>query len=83
MQDTPADFVHATLKDLGAARRRAGQIAMADLLGYSVPPEGVADNYPFNAVAFMRTLPEAWQDEVHEVIVFTYHNERTPRPDEV
>lgn len=63
---------------LEEAQRRAANIAMGDLLGCSEPPEGVSDQYPFNAVAFMKTLPQDWQVPVDRVIAYVYHNEDRP-----
>ena len=60
------------------AKRTAASIAVGDLLGYSEPPEGVEDNYPFNAVAYRKTLPKEWQAEVEDVIVYVYHHEQWP-----
>ena len=61
------------------ARAKAIRLAWGDLLGYSEPPEGVADQYPFNAIAFVRTLPTEWQDDVEDAVMFVYHNERSPK----
>ena len=52
--------------------------AMADLYGCSEPPEGIADNYPFNAVAFLKTLPEVWRADINEAIAYVYHHEHYP-----
>ena len=39
------------------AMNKVAHVAFADLIGASEPPDGVADNYPFNAVAWVRSLP--------------------------
>ncbi|KKN17574.1 hypothetical protein LCGC14_0964400 [marine sediment metagenome] len=64
--------------DKAQAIRHVAQVAMGDLLGMSEPPDGVADQYPFNAVAWRKSLPEEWQREAEEALVFVYHNERMP-----
>lgn len=63
---------------LAEAKVMVAHVAMADLLGYSTAPEGVADNYPFNACAWRDWFPSEWYDELEDVIVFVYHNERLP-----
>ena len=60
------------------AIHKVAQVAMADLIGTSEPPEGVPDQYPFNAVAWRKSLPAEWQDEAEEALVYVYHNERMP-----
>lgn len=60
------------------AIRHVAQVAMADLIGTSEPPDGADDQYPFNAVAWRKSLPADWQDEAEEALVFVYHNERMP-----
>ncbi len=60
------------------AIRHVAQVAMGDLLGMSEPPDGVDDQYPFNAVAWRKSLPAEWQDEAEEALAFVYHNERMP-----
>lgn len=60
------------------AMRKIAQVAMADLLGYSEPPEGEQDAYPFNAVAWRKSLPNEWQKDAEKVLVYVYHNERFP-----
>ena len=60
------------------AIRHVAQVAMADLIGTSEPPEGTDDQYPFNAVAWRKSLPEEWQDEAEEALAYVYHNERMP-----
>lgn len=57
---------------LESAKKRAASIAFADLIGTS------GDGYPFAAVKFRKSLPAEWQDEVEDVVVFVYHNERKP-----
>ncbi|KKM23932.1 hypothetical protein LCGC14_1610260 [marine sediment metagenome] len=37
------------------AIRHVAQVAMADLIGTSEPPEGTDDQYPFNAVAWRKS----------------------------
>ena len=60
------------------AVRHVAQVAMADLLGCSAPPEGIEDNYPFNAVAWRKSLPQEWQAEAEEALRYVYHNEKMP-----
>ena len=60
------------------ALKKVARVAMADLMGYSEPPDGVEDNYPFNAVAWRKSLPLAWQREAEAVLVYVYHNEEIP-----
>ncbi len=60
------------------AKQKVAQIAMGDLLGMSEPPEGVPDNYPFNACAWRDWFPARWYDELENVIRFVYRNERIP-----
>ena len=60
------------------AIRHVAQVAMADLIGTSEPPESVHDQYPFNAVAWRKSLPEDWQDEAEEALTYVYHNEKMP-----
>jgi hypothetical protein len=64
-----------TLED---AKVKVGKVAMGDLFGASEAPEGVADNYPFNACTWRDSFPLEWQDELEQVIRFVYHNERLP-----
>ncbi len=60
------------------AIRHVARVAMADLIGMSSPPDGVTDNYPFNAIAWKNSLPAEWQDEAEEALAYVYHNERMP-----
>lgn len=60
------------------AMRKVARVAMADLLGYSEPPEGVRDEYPFNAVAWRKSLPVEWQRDAEAVLVYVYHHEEEP-----
>ncbi len=60
------------------ARDMVARVAMGDLLGMSEPPEGVQDNYPFNACAWRDWFAPEWRDELEDVIAFVYHNERLP-----
>ncbi|MFW6125519.1 MAG: hypothetical protein ACOC58_00275 [Chloroflexota bacterium] len=60
------------------AMKKVAQVAMADLLGGSEPPPGMADNYPFNALAWKKTLPKEWQDDAERVITHVYHTETMP-----
>lgn len=57
---------------------KIAQTALGDLLGYSQPPLGARDEYPFNAVAWRRTLPDEWQAEADEVLAYVYHHEAMP-----
>ncbi len=66
------------MRPIEAAKRKIARIAMADLGGASVPPEGVADNYPFNACTWRDSFPTEWYDELEAVICFVYSNERLP-----
>jgi hypothetical protein len=61
------------------AMRKVAQVAMADLVGCSEPPPGVADHYPFNALAWKKTLPNEWQADAEKVIVHVYHTETMPK----
>ena len=60
------------------AMKRVAQVAMGDLIGYSEPPPGVPDNYPFNALAWKSTLPVEWRADAERVIVHVYHTETMP-----
>ena len=61
------------------AMKKVAQVAMADLLDSSEPPPGVADHYPFNALAWKKTLPDEWQADAERVIVHVYRTETMPR----
>ena len=64
-----------------AARQKVARVAMADLLGASTPPDGMTDNYPFNACAwrdYFTRVHEEWYDSLDRIIDFVYHNERIP-----
>ena len=63
---------------LPEAKDKVARVAMGDLLGWSAPPEGVSDNYPFNACAWRDWYAPEWHDELEEIIRFVYHNERLP-----
>ena len=60
------------------AMKKVAQVAMADLMGCSEPPPGVPDRYPFNALAWKKTLPAEWQADAERVIVHVYHTETMP-----
>ena len=60
------------------AMKKVAQVAMGDLMGCSEPPPGVADHYPFNALAWKKTLPIEWQADAERVIVHVYHTETMP-----
>lgn len=60
------------------AIHKVAQVAMADLIGCSQPPDGVADQYPFNAVAWRKSLPSEWQEDAEAALCYVYHNERMP-----
>lgn len=60
------------------AIRKVAQVAMGDLLGASEPPEGIADNYPFNACAWRDSLPEERQADAEQAIRYVYQNEQLP-----
>lgn len=60
------------------AMRKIAQVAMADLIGCSEPPEGKEDHYPFNAVAWRKTLPREWQADAERILVHVYHTETMP-----
>lgn len=60
------------------AIRKVAKVALADLMGCSEPPDGTPDNYPFNAVAWRKSLPIAWQREAEEALVYVYHNDKLP-----
>jgi len=70
--------VRAMPSNRAQAIRYVAQVAMADLLGMSEPPDGIVDQYPFNAVAWRKSLPEEWQDESEEALAYVYHNEEMP-----
>lgn len=61
--------IHDPPTTLDEAKRLAVRKAYGDLIGASDP---------FGAVAWMRTLPPEWQNEVHQVIVYVYHHEENP-----
>ena len=63
---------------LTEAKEKVARVALADLLGASSPPEGVTDNYPFNACAWRDSYPVDWRDELEQVIRYVYHEERLP-----
>ena len=54
------------------------QETMANLLRTSQPPEGVADNYPFNAAAWVRVLFVEWEADGPRSVEYIYHQERMP-----
>lgn len=60
------------------AMQKVAQVAMGDLIGCSEPPEGVEDHYPFNAVAWRKSLPKEWQKDAERILVYVYHNEKMP-----
>ena len=60
------------------AMLKVAKVAIADLLGYSEPPEGQQDNYPFNAIAWKNSLPVEWQKDADRVIAHVYHHETIP-----
>ena len=60
------------------AMEKVARVALADLLGCSEPPDGVDDNYPFNAVAWVKSLPDEWQKSGHQIVIYVYHNEKMP-----
>jgi len=60
------------------AKRKIARIAMSDLLGCSEAPEGMPDNYPFNALKWLDVYPQEWHDELHDTIVYVYHHEKLP-----
>ena len=70
------DKQRCTVMNKQEAIRKVAQVAMADLIGCSEPPEGVDDNYPFNAVAWRKSLPEEWQAEAEQALIYVYHYER-------
>ena len=67
--------------DKTQAMLKVAHVAMADLMGCSEPPDGVPDNYPFNAVAWRKSLPTEWQRDAETVLVYVYHNEQMPDVD--
>ena len=78
--DTPCHVPDSRRRTMNKqeAVRHVAQVAMADLLGCSAPPEGIEDNYPFNAVAWRKSLPQEWQAEAEEALRYVYHNEKMP-----
>jgi len=60
------------------AMLQVAQVAMADLLGASEPPEGEPDRYPFNACAWVKKLPQEWQADGERIITYVYHHEKLP-----
>ncbi len=61
--------------ELIEAKRIAVRLAWGDLMGLD---DEEYPGYPFAAVEFRKTLPDAMQDEVEEALVFVYHHEKTP-----
>lgn len=60
------------------ALRKVARVAMGDLIGVSEAPEGIADNYPFNAPKYADQLPEPLRSEAHRIITYVYRQERMP-----
>lgn len=60
------------------AMEKVAQVSMADLIGYSEPPEGMQDQYPFNALAWVKALRAEWQPDAHRIVVYVYHEEKMP-----
>ncbi len=60
------------------ALKAVARKAMDDLMGYSTPPQGKPDNYPFNAPLLCRTLPADWQEAADAVVAFVYQYETLP-----
>ena len=52
------------------AMEKVAKAAMGDLIGCSEPPEGVADNYPFNAPKWAESLPEEWRKDAHDIVAY-------------
>ncbi len=69
------------MTDKEVAIRKVAQVAMADLIGCSEPPDGTPDNYPFNAVAWRKNLPLEWQDEAEAALAYVYHHDCLPNED--
>lgn len=60
------------------AIRKVAQVAMGDLFGSSEPPDEIPDNYPFNAVAWRKSLPIEWQEEAEAALCYVYHHDAMP-----
>ena len=77
-ENKSSTWISGSYKSFCEAQRKIARVAMGDLIGTSEPPEGMPDQYPFNAPAWLPTFPAEWRDSLRAIIGDVYENEAIP-----